>query len=437
VAEPVAIRADLLDTPDDPGWSVEPFEVDVPRTGHGVRWRPDHWLLIDGGRIVGAQTDDPAPAFERIDRRGCLLTPGLVDMHVHMPQLSVMASHGTGLLEWLERYTFPAEQAYADPAVCHSGAKAFVDALLAHGTTSAMVFPTVHPASAHALFEACAARGMRVVAGQCLMDRDAPTGLTVDAARAEAHSRELIDAWHDRGRARYAATVRFAPTSTPDQLERTGRLLRERPDLAMQTHLAETRDELALVARTFPEARSYLDVYAQAGLVTPRSVFAHGIWLDDRDREVLALAGASVAHCPSSNLFLGSGLMDWQALERAGVRVVLASDVGGGTSLSMLRTMADAYRVQSLLDRRLTAFKALHACTRAAAQSLRLDAEIGTLEVGRAADLALWRWAVGPVANARDARARDLHERLFAWMMLGDERNLVATWVAGKPMHGD
>ena len=426
----LAIRADLLDFTADPGWSA-PSDVSP-----GLRWRPDHWLLVDGGRIAGAQPEAPDTSWLRHDHRGRLLMPGFIDTHVHMPQLEVIASYGTELLHWLETYTFPAELRYADPAVCAAGSSRFLDALLMHGTTAAVVFPTVHKASVDALFAAADERGMRLVAGKCLMDRNAPPGLTDTVDSAERDSTALIERWHGRGRLAYAHTVRFAPTSTDAQLALAGRLLAAHPGTYLQTHVAENRDELAWVAELFPDARSYLDVYARHGLIGARSVLAHGVWFDADDRALLGRAGAQIAHCPSSNLFLGSGLADWRALEDAGAAVSLASDVGGGTSLSMLRTMADAYKVQALRGVRLPAWKALHAATRGAAVALGLDREIGSLDVGCMADLALWQYAVGPVATARDGAASSLHERVFALMTLGDERNLVSTFVAGRCLYG-
>ncbi len=425
----LAIRADLLDFTADPGWSA-PSD-----TSPGLRWRPDHWLLVDGGRIAGAQPEAPDASWLRRDHRGQLLMPGFIDTHVHMPQLEVIASYGTELLHWLETYTFPAELRYADPAVCAAGSSRFLDALLMHGTTAAVVFPTVHKASVDALFAAADQRGMRLVAGKCLMDRNAPLGLTDTVDSAERDSTALIERWHGHGRLAYAHTVRFAPTSTDAQLALAGRLLAAHPGTYLQTHVAENRDELAWVAELFPDARSYLDVYARHGLIGARSVLAHGVWLDADDRALLGRAGAQIAHCPSSNLFLGSGLADWRALEDAGAAVSLASDVGGGTSLSMLRTMADAYKVQALRGVRLPAWKALHAATRGAAVALGLDREIGSLDVGCMADLALWQYAVGPVAMARDETASSLHERVFALMTLGDERNLVSTYVAGRRLY--
>ncbi|MBL0297816.1 MAG: guanine deaminase [Betaproteobacteria bacterium] len=428
----IALHADLLDFPQAPAWG---------ETGpQGVRWRPGHWLLVgDDGRITGVQAEAPGPEWPREDYRGRLLLPGFIDTHVHSPQLDVIASYGTELLDWLHTYTFPAERAWADPAVAAAGSALFLDALLAHGTTAAVVFPTVHKGSADALFEAASQRGMRIIAGKVLMDRHAPDGLRDDVAGAERDCIDLIQRWHGRGRNAYAVTVRFAPTSTPEQLAMAGALCHADPTLYMQTHVAENRDEVRWVAELFPQARSYLDVYAGAGLLHPRSVLAHGIWLNADDRAALRDAGAQIAFCPSSNLFLGSGLFDWPATAAAGVQVSVASDVGGGTSLSMQRTLADGYKVQASLGKGtghdLSAWCALHAATRGAAQALHLGHEIGLLEPGLMADLCLWDWAVGAVDGRRQQVARDLHEKVFAWMLLADERHLVRTWVAGQPLY--
>ena len=425
----LALRADLLDFTADPGWD-KPGDHSI-----GLRWRPDHWLLVEHGHIAAVQREEPDATWDQRDHRGQLLLPGFIDTLVHMPQLEVIASYGAELLDWLNNYTFPAELRYVDPAACAAGSSRFLDALLAHGTTSAVVFPTVHKASADALFAAADERGMRLIAGKCLMDRNAPAALTDTVAGAERDTVDLIERWHGRSRLAYAHTVRFAPTSSDAQLALAGRLLAAYPGTYLQTHVAENREELRWVAELFPSARSYLDVYARHGLIGPRSVLAHGIWLDEADRALLGRTGAQIAHSPSSNLFLGSGLMDWRGLERDGVAVSLASDVGGGTSLSMLRTMADAYKVQALRGERLSAWKALYTATRGAALALGLEREIGSLDIGCVADLALWQYAIGPVASARDAAACSLHERLFALMTLGDERNVAATYVAGQCLY--
>lgn len=433
----LALRADLLDFTATPSWGTPGL--------HGVRFRPDHWLLVDGaGRIVRAEPAaafTPGPDWRQHDHRGRLLLPGFIDTHVHCPQLDVIASWGAGLLDWLETYTFPAEQRFADPAVAAEGAARFLDALLAHGSTAAVVFPTVHRPSTDALFAAAQARGMRLVSGKVLMDRHAPDGLRDDVAGAQADCEALIARWHGQGRNAYAVTIRFAVTSTPEQLAMAGELGRRHAGLFMQTHVAENLDEVKWVAALYPDARSYLDVYHRAGLLHERAVLAHGIWLDAHDRALLRDTAAHIAHCPSSNLFLGSGLFDWQAAQDAGHGVSIATDVGGGTSLNMLRTLAEAYKVQALRGTRLNAWTLLHAATRGAAERLGLAHEIGHLGEGALADLVIWDWAHGAVAVHRDAvacgavpglAAQDLHARVFAWMTLAGERNLVATYVAGR-----
>jgi guanine deaminase len=420
-----ALRGDLLD------FTAEPA-LDDPASP-AVRWRPAHWLLVEQGRIVAVQPEAPPDGWPRIDHAGHLVLPGFIDTHVHAAQLDVLGSWGTQLLDWLHTHTFPAEQRMADAAHAARISATFLDALLAAGTTSACVFPTVHAVSLDTLFEAAEARGMRLIAGKVLMDRHAPPALCDDAdpAVAERACAAQIARWHGRGRLAYAITPRFAPTSSAAQLAMAGRLLAATPGLYLQTHVAENVDEVRWVRELFPEARSYLDVYARHGLLNARTVLAHGIWLDEADRRMLHAHGAHIAHCPSSNLFLGSGLYDWPAARAAGVATSLASDVGGGTSLALRRTMLAAYQVQAMAGRRLSAWALLHACTRGAAHALRLDGEIGALEPGRCADLTVWRWASEPVAARRQAVARDLHERLFAWLTLADEQDLVETRVAG------
>lgn len=420
-----AIRGDLLDFTAAPAWGeLEPA---------GLRWRPDHWLLVEGGRIVGAEPTLP-PGWEEAtchDHRGRLVMPGFIDTHVHSPQLDVIASYGTELLDWLDTYTFPAERKHADPVVATAGAEVFCDALLHAGTTSAVVFPTVHKESVDALFTAASHHGMRMIAGKVLMDRHAPDGLRDDVHQAERDCIDLISRWHGRGRNAYAVTVRFAPTSSPEQLAMAGGLCAADTSLYMQTHVAENRAEVQWVAELFPEARSYLDVYERFGLLGPRAMLAHGIWLDDEDRALLRHSGAALAFCPSSNLFLGSGLFDWAAAEAAGTGVSMASDVGGGTSLSMLRTLADGYKVQAMAGRHVSAWALLHAATRGAAQALGLAHEIGALEPGLMADVVVWDKASTPLEARRQVVAQDVHDAVFAWMTQGDDRHVVATWVAG------
>lgn len=424
------LRGDVLDFLRDPGFAS-------PADAEGVRYRPDHRVLIDEQRIIAVlPSDAPLPAtWENVreeDHRGRLILPGFIDTHVHCPQLDVIASFGTELLDWLNTYTFPAETRYADPLVSQAGAHRFLKALWAHGTTSAVVFATVHKVSADALFEQASAAHMRMITGKVLMDRNAPDGLRDDVKFAELDCIEQIQRWHGKQRQSFAVTVRFAPCSTPAQLHMAGQLCASYDGIYMQTHVAENRDEVRWVAELFPTARSYLDVYDRDGLIGPRAVLAHGIWLDDKDLAVLKAHGAQIAHSPSSNLFLGSGLFDWRRAENAGVNVSLASDVGGGTSLCMLRNMADAYKIQAMQGQRLTAWKALYTATAGAAEHLGLQNEIGRIEPGLMADIAIWDMAADDVTEHRQAMASNLHEKVFAWMTLGDEHHLVSTLVAGQ-----
>lgn len=419
----LALQGDLLDFTGTPA-------LDDPQSP-AVRYRPGHWLLIDGGRIQAVQAEAPDDSWPREVHAGRLILPGFIDSHVHSAQIDVLGAYGTQLLDWLETHTFPAEARLAEPAAAEASAQLFLDGLLAVGTTSAMVFPTVHRHSAEALFQGALARGMRLVSGKLLMDRHAPEALRDDVAQAERDCVDLIERWHGRGRLAYAVTPRFAPTSSDAQLAMAGALMATYPGLYMQTHVAENTDEVRWVAELFPRARSYLDVYARFGLLGPRAMLAHGIWLDDADRALLAEAGGSIAFCPSSNLFLGSGLFNWPAARAQGVSVALASDVGGGTHLSLLRTMADGYKVQAMGGHRCTAWAMLHAATLGAAEAWGLAHEIGRLEPGHVADVVVWDRALNPVEQRRQQVARDLHDSVFSWLTLGDDRHVLSTRVAG------
>ena len=427
-SKPFAVFGDLLDFDDLPRWG----EIQEDRAG-GVRYRPDHWLMVAGnGRILGVQAEAPPEGFEQVDCRGQLVLPGFIDTHVHSVQMDVLASFGTELLDWLTRYTFPAELRHASPEHAQAQAQTFVQALLRHGTTSALVFPTRFAGSVDAVFEAARARNMRLLAGKVLMDREVPAGLQSSADELRADTEALVTRWHGQGRLAYALTPRFAITSTATQLEALGHIARADPTLYVQTHLAENQAEVAAVKALFPQARSYLDVYEGFGLLGPRSILAHGIWLDEADRSLLAARGSAVAHSPTSNLFLGSGLVDWRSLEASQVTVAVASDVGGGTSLNLWRNLAAAYQIQALRGEHLSAFTAVHAATRGAACALRLEQEIGSFNPGTLADFCVWNWQGGPVLGPRTALAATLHEKLFALMTLGDERQLSGVWVAGQ-----
>jgi guanine deaminase len=426
-----AIRADFLHCVRDPGPRGDPSAVEHLRDG---------LLVIRHGRIERlAPAADLLPALGPdvavTDWRGRLVVPGFVDTHIHFPQVDVIASYGTQLLDWLERYTFPAEQRFADVAHAEAAAAFFVDQLLANGTTTACVFCTVHPQSVDALFARARRRGMMLAAGKCLMDRHAPDGLRDTADTGDAESRALIDRWHGQDRLRYAITPRFAVTSTERQLELAGRLAHERPDVLVQTHVAEHRDEVALVRRLFPERRSYLDVYDHYGLLRDGAVYAHCIWLDDEDRERLRETGSAASFCPTSNLFIGSGLYDFGQAHAAGHRIGLGTDVGGGTSYSMLRTLGEAYKVQQLLGRSLPPAAALHLATLGGAVSLRFDHRIGNFALGKDADFVVLDPQATPVVARRTALRDDPLDTFFALTTLGDDRAVAATYVMGVAQH--
>ncbi|MCC4116888.1 guanine deaminase [Aromatoleum toluclasticum] len=403
-----------------------------------LRHFADGLLIVRDGLVAEAGPADALlaklPADARIeDRRGRMIVPGFVDTHIHFAQIDIIASPGGQLLEWLERYTWPAERRFADPDHAAAVAGFFCDELLRNGTTTAAVFPTVHRVSADALFAAALQRRMRVIAGKVLMDRNCPDLLCESCEDGYVASRALIERWHGRGRLLYAITPRFAATSTPQQMQLAGRLFAEHPGVHLQTHLAENRAEVAWIRELYPEARSYLDVYERFGQLGPRSVFAHCVWLDDTDRGRMAATGAAMSFCPSSNLFLGSGLFDLALADAAGVRVGIGTDVGAGTSFSMLQTLAEAYKVLQMNGQSLSAERAFYLATQGGARSLYLDDRIGSFLPGREADFVVLDPAATPLLARRSAACGTLAERLFVLMMLGDDRAVAETWVMGEP----
>lgn len=366
------------------------------------------------------------------DLSGRLLLPGLIDCHVHYPQLDIVASYGEQLLDWLTRYAYPEEAKFADPGHAREVAGRFADRLLANGTTTALVFATVHPTSVAAMFEAARERGMRLITGKVAMDTGCPQDLSDDAERAYADSRALIERWHGVDRLGYALTPRFALTSSSEQLSALGRLADAFPDVHIHTHLAEHPDEIDAVRSRFPDYAGYLDVYAGHGLLRERAVFAHCLHLSDNEMDRLATEGGAIAFCPSSNLFLGSGLFDLARARAAGAGVGLGSDVGGGPHLSLTRTLADAYRVLQMKGQSLAAADALRLVTLDAARALDLDDRIGNFEPGKEADFVVFEPHPEGPAAARIATARTLEEKLFALTMLGDDRDVCATFLMGR-----
>ena len=396
-------------------------------------------VLANGGLIeaVGEARDILARAPEGAlidDHGGCLITAGFIDAHVHYSQTQVIGSYGAQLLDWLTNYTFVEEQKFADLAHCARAAAFFLDELFRSGTTTAMVYCSVHPESVEAFFAQAEARSARMIAGKVMMDRDAPEALMDTAELGYNESKALIERWRGRGRLDYAITPRFAVTSTQAQLDAAGALAREFPDCYVQTHANENKAEIARVAALFPDAQNYIDVYARAGLLGPRSVIGHCIHLQDSEVVGLAESRSIAAFCPTSNLFLGSGLFDQARLKKAGVRIALATDVGGGTSYSMLHTAAEGYKVLQLNGQSWPALQAFYRMTLGNARSLSLDDRIGSVEPGKEADLiALDPHATPALEHRMETAGDDLEVELFALLMLGDDRAVRQTYVAGEP----
>jgi guanine deaminase len=395
----------------------------------------------DDGRIawLGAASDLPA-GFRDLpvhDYGDSLILPGFIDTHVHYPQYRILAAPGKDLLDWLNRFTFPEEARYADAAYAAHTASVFLDRLAQHGTTSALAFCTVHKGSVDALFTAAARRNMALISGKTLMDRNAPADLRDDPENAALDSAELYRRWHGRGRARYAVTPRFAITSSEAQLAVCGQLLRDLPEALLHTHLSESAPELAAMRKFFPNDADYTAVYERFDLVGDRSLFAHGIHLSERECQVLHEAGSAVIHCPTSNTFLGSGLMSMPHLGKAHRPVAygIATDVGGGTSYSMLQTLGEAYKVQMLAGHKPSAIELFQLATRGNAARLKLENEIGALEPGKWADVVILDPKATPVMADRAALSESLEDILFALAILGDDRAVAATYIAGRKVH--
>ena len=407
-----------------------------PALGNGLECFEKGALLVSADGHVEAAGPEEAllPGLDaKVERHGGqIIVPGFIDCHVHFPQLDIIASFGEQLMDWLERYAYPGEMRLADIEYARELADLFVDTLLAYGTTSALVFATVHPHSAEVLFEAALAKDLRLIAGKVLMDCGAPKPLCDTPESAYADSRALIERWHGRGRLGYAITPRFALTSSEAQLVEAGRLAAEYPDVWMHTHLAENDREIEAVKKAFPWSASYLDVYDRYGLVRERSMFAHCLHLSDAERRRMAETGSAAAFCPSSNMFLGSGLYDLGRMREAGVKTGLATDVGGGTCLSMLRTMGDAYKVLQLNDQVLAPAEALYLATLGAAEALGIDAHVGNFAPGKEADFVVLDPAATRLSAHRDAHTTSLEERLFVLTTLGDDRHVAATAVKGR-----
>lgn len=412
------------------------FHADPTESEDNHRYIEDGAVLVDNGVIVavGDYAGLRAEGVAEVDHRPNLILPGFIDPHIHFPQVQVIASWGTQLLDWLNRYTFPEESRYSDIDHAERMAGAFLDQLVAYGTTTACAFASAHAASAEALFSAAAERDMALIAGKVMMDRNAPEGARDTAQSGYDESKALIARWHGKGRLRYAITPRFAITSSPEQLKLAGALAGEHPDLHVQTHLSENHAEIAYTLALYPGARDYLDVYEDVGLLGPRTLMGHCLHLEPREIARMAETGTRAIFCPTSNLFLGSGLFDAEGLRAAGVVSGVATDVGGGTSYSLLQTLNEGYKVLQLRGQNMHPLAAFHWATRGNAIALGLEERIGTIAPGRDADLVVLDARATPAMRLRAERIETLAEELFLLQILGDDRAVAQTYIAGRPM---
>ena len=404
-------------------------------------YETDGALLLDGGKIAasGSYADVKANApqgTEEIDHRPHLIMAGFIDTHLHFPQMQVIASYAANLLEWLNTYTFPEECRFVETAHAKKIATHFYDELIRHGTTTAVAYCSVHKTSADAYFAEAMRRNMCMVGGKVMMDRNAPQGLLDTPEMGYDETRAVIAEWHGKGRNHVAITPRFAITSTPAQMEAAATLAREFPDLHIQTHLSENHDEIRYTCELYPEAVDYTDIYARYGLLGKKTLFGHCIHLSDREADAMSEAGSVAVHCPTSNLFLGSGLFPLKALSRREkpVRIGVATDIGGGSSYSMLRTMDEAYKIQQLLGERLNPLDSYYHMTLGNAEALSLADNIGTLETGTDADIVVLNAAATPAMALKMDVVKTLAEELFLLQTMGDDRSIVETYVAGNAM---
>ncbi|MBA8819855.1 guanine deaminase [Ochrobactrum sp. P6BS-III] len=402
----------------------------------------DGAILVEDGRVarLGDYAELSAEAGSDVklaDHRPHLILPGFIDTHIHYPQTQVVASYAANLLEWLNTYTFVAEQKFADEQHAEFIAERFLDELIRHGTTTAVAYCSVHPQSVDAYFRASQHRNMRMLGGKVMMDRNAPPALCDTAQSGYDDSKELIARWHGKDRLDYVITPRFAITSTPEQLEASQALAREHPECFIQTHLSENHDEIAFTRSLYPDAPDYLGIYEHYGLLGNKTLLGHSIHLEEREVGVMAETGSVAVFCPTSNLFLGSGLFDRDRLKASGVRMAVATDVGGGTSFSMLRTMDEGYKILQLREQRLNPFQSFYMMTLGNARALSMEDKIGTLDEGTEADIVVLDSAATSPMRLRMAAGATLEQELFLLQTVGDDRAIVETYVAGKPLKAE
>ena len=407
------------------------------------RYLEDGFIAIEDGRIAEVAEVHGNNAYQRwnstpdsteIDHRPHLILPGFIDAHAHYPQMQVLGSYAANLLEWLNKYTFIEEQRFADPAHAARIAGLFLDELIRQGTTSVAAYCTVHPQSVDAFFEAAEARGMLTIAGKMMMDRNCPEALRDSPQSAYDDSKALLEKWQGKGRAHYALTPRFAITSSPEQMEMAEALAREFPDAHIQTHVDENLEEIAFARELYPNLPDYLGIYERYHLLGPKTLLGHCIHLTHREAEILAATRSVAVWCPTSNLFIGSGLFDHDRLKAQGARIAVATDIGGGTSYSMLRTLDEGYKVMQLRGQRLNPLLSFFRITRGNAEALSLGERVGTIEKGRDADLVVLDSHATEAGKIRMETVDSPIGELFLLATIGDDRQVVETYVAGKPM---
>ncbi|MCP3923610.1 MAG: guanine deaminase [Desulfobacterales bacterium] len=394
----------------------------------------DGVLVVEDGLIkeAGDFTTSPYKNEEYTDYSGKIICPGFIDTHLHYPQTGMIASYGEQLLEWLQKYAFPEEKKFEDKGYSDKVSAFFLNELLKNGTTTALVMPTVHKSSVDSFFEEALKRNMRVISGKVMMDRNAPSYLLDTEKSSYDDSKELIKKWHKKERLLYAVTPRFAPTSTDKQLEKASELLDEFDGLYMHSHVAENRDEVKWVKELFPKDKSYQSIYDRFGLMRERSIFAHAIYLSDDDYKMMNEKGSSISFCPTSNLFIGSGLFDLNKYKKFDFRLGIGTDVGGGTSFSILKTLAEAYKVSQLNKYSLSPLQSFYFATLGGAKSLYLDDKIGSFESGKEADFIVLDPNATDLMKMRAENAESIIDILFILMILGDERNVNSTYLMGQ-----
>lgn len=395
------------------------------------RYLEDGAIMIEDGKIVAVGDYAPVDDAEVIDHRPHLILPGFIDTHLHYVQSQIVASYAGSLLEWLNTYTFVEEQKFGQQGHAEAIASAFYDELIRNGTTTAAAYCSSHPRSVDAYFGEAEKRNMLMIGGKVMMDRNAPQALCDTAQSGYDDTKMLIERWHGRGRALYAISPRFAITSTPDQLEASRTLVAEHPQCYVQTHLSENAVEITNSMELYPGSPDYTGIYEDYGLLGSRTLLGHCIHLNHRETRVLAETGSVAVFCPTSNLFLGSGLFDHERLSKAGVRIGVATDIGGGTSYGMLETMAEGYKVLQLRGQRLTPFNSFYMMTLGNARALSLEGAIGAIAPGNAADLVVLDAAATPAMALRMATVTSLAEELFLLQTLGDDRAIAEVYVAG------